>query len=52
MATDAQVQISRIGTETLIVPVVGTAPLIVHKFSEKAKRQMLDAMQGLAKESA
>jgi hypothetical protein len=44
--TDAQVSISRIDTETLRVPLVGTAPLIVHKFSEKAKRQMLDAMQG------
>ena len=43
---DAQVSISRIGTETLLVPLVGTAPLIVHKFSEKSKRQMLDAMQG------
>lgn len=43
---DAQVAIKRIGTETLRVPLVGTAPLIVHKFSEKAKRQMLDAMQG------
>lgn len=47
MATsDAQVSISRIDVQTLHVPVVGTAPLIVHKFSEKAKRQMLDAMQG------
>jgi hypothetical protein len=45
-ATDAQVVISRIGTETLRVPILGTAPLIVHRFSEKAKRQMLDAMQG------
>jgi hypothetical protein len=44
--TDAQVSISRIDTETLRVPIVGTAPLIVHKFSEKSKRQMLDAMQG------
>ncbi len=43
---DAQVSISRIGTETLRVPLLGTAPLIVHKFSEKSKRQMLDAMQG------
>lgn len=43
---DAQVSISRIGTETLRIPIVGTAPLIVHKFSEKSKRQMLDAMQG------
>ncbi len=46
MATDAQISISRIGTETLRVPLVGTAPLIVHKFGEKAKRQMLDNMQG------
>lgn len=44
--SDAQVSISRIGTETLRVPLLGTAPLIVHKFSEKSKRQMLDAMQG------
>ena len=43
---DAQVSISRIDAETLRVPILGTAPLIVHKFSEKAKRQMLDAMQG------
>jgi hypothetical protein len=44
--TDAQVSINRIGTETLRVPLVGTAPLIVNKFSEKSKRQMLDNMQG------
>lgn len=43
---DSQVSINRIGTETLRVPLLGTAPLIVHKFSEKSKRQMLDAMQG------
>jgi hypothetical protein len=40
------IEISKIDTETLLVPIVGTAPLIMHKFSEKAKRQMLDAMQG------
>lgn len=43
---DQQVAISRIATEHLLVPIVGTAPLIMHKFSEKAKRQMLDAQQG------
>lgn len=42
----AQVQIDRIAAETILVPIVGTSPLIVHRFSEKAKRQMLDAMQG------
>jgi hypothetical protein len=41
----AQINIQRIGRETMRVPVIGTAPLIVHAWSEKAKRQMLDAMQ-------
>jgi hypothetical protein len=39
-------EISRIAAETIQVPIIGTTPLIVHRFSEKAKRQMLDAMQG------
>jgi hypothetical protein len=43
---DQQVSISRIATEHMIVPVVSTAPLIMHRFSDKAKRQMLDAQQG------
>lgn len=45
-ATEDVVHISRIEAETISVPIIGTAPLIVHRFSEKAKRQMLDAMQG------
>lgn len=40
------IEIDRIDAETLLVPIVGTSPLVVHRFSEKAKRQMLDAMQG------
>lgn len=40
------VAINKIATETIHVPLVGTAPLIMHRFSEKAKRAMLDAMQG------
>lgn len=40
------VDIQEIGTTKIVVPIVGTSPLIVHRFSEKAKRQMLDAMQG------
>ena len=44
--TDPIIEIDRIPAETLLVPVVGTAPLVVHRFSEKAKQQMLDAMQG------
>lgn len=44
--SEETIQIDRIAAETLRVPIVGTTPLIVHRFSEKAKRQMLDAMQG------
>lgn len=44
--TDQQIQIDEIAAETILVPIIGTAPLIVHRFSEKAKRQMLDNMQG------
>lgn len=43
---DGQVQIDKIAAETIRVPILGTTPLIVHRFSEKAKREMLDAMQG------
>jgi len=46
MATDAIIEIDNIGAETIRIPVVGLTPLIVHRFSEKAKRQMLDNMQG------
>lgn len=42
----ASIQIDRIEAETIKVPIIGTTPLIMHRFSEKAKRQMLDAMQG------
>lgn len=43
---EPQVVIDQIASQRMLVPIVGTAPLIVHRFSEKAKRQMLDAMQG------
>lgn len=42
----AQIAIDQIAVEKLSVPIVGTSPLIVHRFSEKAKREMLDKMQG------
>lgn len=45
----AVLQIARLQTETIIVPIIGTSPLIVHRFSEKARKQMLDAMQGVKK---
>ena len=46
ISTTPTIQIASIQAETLRIPIVGTAPLIVHRFSEKAKRAMLDAMQG------
>lgn len=46
MTTTASINISRIAAERVLIPIVGTTPLIVHKFSEKARRQMLDAQQG------
>lgn len=45
-ADAALVQISKIAEETILVPIIGDSPLIMHAFSAKAKRQMLDAMQG------
>lgn len=42
----ASLQIESIKVERLHIPIVGTAPLIVHAWSHKAKRQMLDAQQG------
>lgn len=40
------IEIRTVGTEHILVPIVGTTPLIVHAWSEKAKQQMLDAQQG------
>jgi len=45
-AQAAAVVIDRIAVERILIPIVGTTSLVVHRFSEKAKRQMLDAMQG------
>jgi hypothetical protein len=36
------ITLKRIELETVVVPIVGTSELIVHKWSDKAKRQMLD----------
>lgn len=44
--TTPAIHIAKIASETISVPIVGTMPLIVHNFSEKSKRQMLDAQQG------
>lgn len=42
----AAVEIQKLEAETIEVPLVGTAPLIVHNWSAKAKAQMLAAQQG------
>lgn len=42
----AEIQIDRIAAETIRVPILGTTPLIINRFFEKAKRMMLDNMQG------
>lgn len=42
----AEITIAPVPAETIRVPIIGTTPLLVHRFSEKAKRAMLDAMQG------
>ena len=39
-------EIHRLARTTILVPIIGTAPLVCHRFSEKAKRTMLDNMQG------
>ena len=46
---EVMVQLNKIDVETLLVPIVGTSPLIVNNFSEKSKRQMLEAQQGKKK---
>lgn len=48
-AQPAALQIDRVAAEMIRVPIVGTAPLIVSRFSEKQKRLMLEAQQGRKK---
>lgn len=43
----AAVAIDQIAAETIEVPIIGTTPLLMHRFSEKAKLQMLQAAQGI-----
>jgi hypothetical protein len=42
----AEIQLKRIGRSKASIRVVGTEPLIVHRFGEKARQQMLDNQQG------
>ena len=38
--------ITQLEATTLLIPIVGTSPLIVHNFSQKSKQAMLDAQTG------
>lgn len=40
------IQIQRIERRIVRVPIIGTAPLLMAKFSDKSKRQMLEAQMG------
>jgi hypothetical protein len=42
----AQLTIKQLDAETICVPILGTAPLISHNWSAKARQAMLDNMQG------
>jgi hypothetical protein len=44
--TDAQIVLDKPAIEQLVVPLRSMTPAIIHTFSEKARRQMLDAQQG------
>ena len=46
MTTQSTVSLKRIVREVAVVDIKGTAPLIVHRWSEKARTMMLDAQQG------
>lgn len=42
-----QIAVAQIEVETMVVPIRSTAPIIINRFSEKAKLQMLQSMQGI-----
>jgi hypothetical protein len=45
-ATSAEIRLKRLELSTAVIEIEGTNPLIVHQWSEKAKRMMLAAQQG------
>ena len=50
--TAVEITIPEIKLKQARIRIVGTSPLVVHKFSEKAKRQMLEKQMKTAKTSA
>jgi len=45
LETRASISIERIKRARISVPIIGTAPLIAHRWDEKAKQMMLESMQ-------
>lgn len=48
--TGTPITLHRLRRDTVVIPIEGQTPLIPHKWSEKAKRLMLDKQQGKAVE--
>lgn len=47
IATEApSLTVPKLAVRQMLVPIVGTSSLIMHNFSAKSKKQMLDSMQG------
>jgi len=49
MKTSNKVEVKEFNIQTVKIPIVGVSPLIVHKWSEKAKREIQDKQGGVAK---
>jgi len=52
MAKEITIEIKPLQIETQKIRIVGDSPLIVHAWSEKAKKMMLDAQMGVTKTKA
>ena len=52
MAKEITIEIKPLQIETQRIRIVGDSPLIVHAWSEKAKKMMLDAQMGVTKTKA
>ena len=47
----ANIEIPALDLETLTIRLIGNTPLIVHRFADKARKQILDKQQGVAKKA-
>lgn len=46
VTSEILIQVPKINLQNMAINIVGVTPLIVHKWSEKAKKEMLDKMMG------